>query len=392
MNAKLLVFDSHPVQYRAPIWQTIEKMQPGILHVVYASDCSIRGYADKGFGHSFAWDEPMLTGYTNTILNCEKGTPLSGWGSITGKGVKKIIDEVKPTAILLTGLNYKYDLVAYLIALQKGIPVWLRCETQDEALKRSPFKSFIRKIIWIMAYSGLKKAFFIGELNKQHYLRHGVNSSKLKHAGYGTTDRFTNFSEQHKIELRNNARNNAGIEPNALVIGFSGKFIPKKNPDILFTMLQYLPSEVLKRVHLYFMGSGELEPELKNMAAMALEQYGVKTFFPGFINQSQLAAHYLAMDIMVLPSRRMGETWGLVANEAMQAGCAVIVSDAVGSGADFKLWERFRIFKEADAMALASAVNELCPFIRNFEWAKAGLDNYSIKSIAAAFLSELPIT
>jgi glycosyltransferase involved in cell wall biosynthesis len=391
MNAKLLVFDSHPVQYRAPIWQIIEKIQPGTLHVVYASDCSVRGYADKGFGHSFAWDEPMLTGYNNTILNCEKGTPLSGWGSITGKGVKKIIDEVKPTAILLTGLNYKYDLVAYLIALQKGIPVWLRCETQDEALLRSPLKSFIRKIIWTVAYSGLKKAFFIGELNKQHYLNHGVKASKLKLAGYGTTDRFANFTEQQKSELRSNARNNAGISPDALVIGFSGKFIPKKNPDILFSMLQYLPQEVLNRVHLYFMGSGELEQELKDMANKALGQHGVKSFFPGFINQSQLAAHYLAMDIMVLPSRRMGETWGLVANEAMQAGCAVIVSDAVGSGADFKSWERFRIFKEADAKALAATISDLSTFQRDFNWAKAGLSDYSIESIATAFLSELPV-
>jgi len=30
---------------------------------------------------------------------------------------------------------------------------------------------------------------------------------------------------------------------------------------------------------------------------------------------------------MVLPSRRAGETWGLVVNEALQAGCAVIVSE-----------------------------------------------------------------
>ena len=91
MAAKLLVFDSHPVQYRAPVWQAIEKIRPGSLHVVYASDCSVRGHNDEGFGQAFAWDEPMMSGYNNTVLNCEKGVPLSKWGSLTGKGVRDML-------------------------------------------------------------------------------------------------------------------------------------------------------------------------------------------------------------------------------------------------------------------------------------------------------------
>ena len=86
---KLLVFDSHPVQYRVPVWQQFEKIYPGKLHVVYASDSSVRGYADKDFGQNIAWDDPMLSGYEYTILNCENG-PIEKWGSRTGEGVKEI--------------------------------------------------------------------------------------------------------------------------------------------------------------------------------------------------------------------------------------------------------------------------------------------------------------
>jgi glycosyltransferase involved in cell wall biosynthesis len=390
LNVKLLVFDSHPVQYRAPVWQAIEKIQPGILHVIYASDCSVRGHADQGFGQPIAWDEPLLTGYANTVLNSEKGDPLSGWGSLTGRGVKKVINEMKPDAILLTGFNYKYDLVVYLLARLKRIPLWLRCETQDEALRRSKLKSFIRALTYKVAYPGLSKAFFIGELNKLHYLAHGIMPSKLKPAHYATVDRFAGLSKIEKTQLRENARFGAGIHHSAFVVGFSGKFISKKNPDILFRMLQHLPQALLKRVHLYFMGSGEMEEGLKDLAADALKQYHVKSFFSGFINQSQLAAHYLAMDVMVLPSRRMGETWGLVANEAMQAGCAVVVSDAAGCAADFKSWKRFRVFKEADEMALAACVNDLNQFSRDFEWAKESLQVYSIQAVASAIVNELP--
>lgn len=389
MNTKLLIFDSHPVQYRVPVWKEIERSLPGSIQVVYASDCSVRGYTDTGFGKNLSWDEPMLSGYKNTILNCENGTPLSGWNSLTGKGVKKIIDQVKPSAILLTGINYRYDMVALLLAKLKGIPVWLRCETQDEAHHRSGIKLLLRSFIYKIAYSSLNQVFFIGELNKQHYLNHGINPKKFIRASYSTVDRFTAFTDEQKSSIRSNTRKDAGIDAHAFVIGFSGKFIYKKNPGILFKMLDHLPPTLRSDTHLYFMGSGELETDLRTLSAHALEKYGVKTYFSGFVNQSELAAHYLAMDIMVLPSRRMGETWGLVANEAMQAGCGVIVSDAVGSSADFKSWERFRIFKGEDAQELANCVNDLYQFKRDFIWAANGLKNYSIQATANAFIKEL---
>ncbi len=119
------------------------------------------------------------------------------------------------------------------------------------------------------------------------------------------------------------------------------------------------------------------------------EKYGVKSFYPGFINQTQLPGHYLAMDIMVLPSRRMGETWGLVANEAMQAGCGVIVSEAVGCSEDFKTWERFRVFKEENAPELAKCVEQLAIFPRDFDWARPRLKEYSLNTTADMLAGEL---
>jgi glycosyltransferase involved in cell wall biosynthesis len=95
------------------------------------------------------------------------------------------------------------------------------------------------------------------------------------------------------------------------------------------------------------------------------------------------------MDIMVLPSRRMGETWGLVANEAMQAGCGVIVSDAVGCSEDFKSWERFRVFKESNAEDLAHRVLQLSEYSRDFNWARQKLEKYALKATAEAIAQEL---
>ncbi len=389
MSNELIVFDSHPVQYRVPVWRKIASQNPESIHVVYGSDCSVRGHADTEFGVTISWDEPMLEGYDHTILNCENGVPLSGWRSLTGKGVREILDNLKPKVILLTGLNYLYDLTIYVEARRRGIPLWLRCETQDEAIHRSKGKGIIRSILYRIIYQGFDRVFYIGQLNRKHYLRHGVPESKLKPAHYGTVDRFVDLKEAEKKEQRKLERRKLGISDTDFVVGFSGKLIPKKNPEILFKMLDTLPEKLRAQTCLYFLGSGELEQSLREEADKALQKFGVRSFFAGFVNQSQLPAHYLIMDVMVLPSRRMGETWGLVANEAMQAGCGVIVSDAVGCSADFERWERFRVFPGEDAVALSNHIADLAQFPRDFDWATQKLQAYSIDAVAEAITKEL---
>jgi glycosyltransferase involved in cell wall biosynthesis len=344
---------------------------------------------DPEFGMKFTWDVPMLSGYDYTILNCEKGEPLTGWGSLTGQGVPEIIEKMKPDAILLLGFNYRYDAVAYFTAKRLGIPLWLRCETQDYCFHRSWYKAFVRSVIYTTLYKGINKIFYIGELNKLHYRSNGVSEQKLVPARYFTVDRFEDMTDDQKTTLRKTRRAEAGIAENAIVIGFSGKFIEKKNPKILYQMQEFLPPHMRSRIHLYFMGSGNLEPELRKLAMEAEQKYGSKTYFSGFVNQTQLPAHYLAMDIMALPSRKMGETWGLVTNEAMQSGAGVIVSDAVGSSVDFAEWERFRVFKEGDPKAMAIAVQELANFKRDYNWASKGLKNYTVATTADALSNAL---
>jgi len=386
---KLLIFDSHPVQYRVPIWKSLFNQMPGCLHVVYATDCSVKGHIDEGFGQQIAWDEPLLEGYEFTVLNCTKGQPLVGSRSLTGNGINKIIEKIKPDAILLTGLNYKYDWIAYLAARRNKLPLLLRCETQDEAFTRPLLKTILRKIIYWFVYKGISHFFYIGNKNKEHYLNHGVPEQKLSPALYGTINRLTNLSDDDKQKMRIKLRNDAKIEKSAIVIGFSGKFIDKKNPVILFEALKYLPPELRKRIVLYFMGSGELEAILKEKASISFAESGVNAIFPGFINQSQIGNHYLIMDIFILPSRRMGETWGLVVNEALQAGCATIVSNAVGCSADFKNFDNFLIFNEGDAADLAKCIADLSKIKRDFNWAFNFLKPYSIDISATNILNFL---
>ncbi|MFB9295891.1 glycosyltransferase family 4 protein [Persicitalea jodogahamensis] len=386
---KLIVFDSHPVQYRVPLWESLAKKFGSDFTVIYASSCSVDGYLDSGFNKKISWDLPLLNGYSSIILHSDNGKPLSGWNSLTGKGINSILRSIKPDMIFLTGMNYRFDFTALILAFIWRIPVCLRCETQDEAVERSIVKSFFRTILYKTIYKRFSLIFYIGELNKQHYLKHGVSENMLFPANYFTIDRFKAFSNFDKEFLRNNLRENLNISLSDLVIGFSGKLISKKRPDILFDAIRYLPFEIQRKVHIYFIGSGEMEDELKSKAVEIQNLYGIRAHFAGFVNQSELPAHYLNLDILVLPSRKRGETWGLVVNEAMQAGCSVITSDAVGCNVDFKSWERFRVFNEGDAIDLASKITSLSFFERDYSWAYSRLKYYSLESSTDSIYSNI---
>jgi glycosyltransferase involved in cell wall biosynthesis len=82
--------------------------------------------------------------------------------------------------------------------------------------------------------------------------------------------------------------------------------------------------------HLLFVGDGHLEKSLKDLLKQKDKSVQKRVYFMGFQNQSVMPSIYQSADIFVLPSKGPGETWGLTVNEAMAAGCAVLVSDRCG--------------------------------------------------------------
>jgi glycosyltransferase involved in cell wall biosynthesis len=182
--------------------------------------------------------------------------------------------------------------------------------------------------------------------------------------------------------MRHQLRHHVGISSDQLVIGFAGKFIEKKNPDLVFQALEHLPPELKSNLHLMFVGSGQLQPKLGQYAEIARGKWGVPSTFTGFVNQSRLAPYYLAMDILLLPSRRMGEAWGLVVNEALNAGCAVVISEAVGCYKEFGDLERVRVIAVESDRQLAMAIEELARFPRDFRWAETHMQVYWSRAAA----------
>jgi glycosyltransferase involved in cell wall biosynthesis len=85
----------------------------------------------------------------------------------------------------------------------------------------------------------------------------------------------------------------------------------------------------------------------------------------GALGPAQLRDVYAAGDVLVVPSvatATFREPWGLVVNEAMNSGLAVISSDAVGAAAGglVRDGETGLVVAAGDTRALAAAIDRLC--------------------------------
>lgn len=138
------------------------------------------------------------------------------------------------------------------------------------------------------------------------------------------------------------------------VILFVGKLIPKKRPlDLLSAYEKVFNEKNIKDTSLVYIGDGELRKEIEKFVK---DKNLSKVFLVGFQNQKDLPKYYSIADIFVLPSG-IGETWGLVVNEAMNFGLSVIVSDMVGCGPDLvKQGENGYIFRAGEVEELANCI------------------------------------
>ncbi len=146
------------------------------------------------------------------------------------------------------------------------------------------------------------------------------------------------------------------LAPERPILLFAGKLTPIKAPEVALGALARLKAGAGRPPYLLFAGDGPLRAQLESEAASRGLADDVR--FLGFRNQRELPAFYDLCDVFLLPSRR--EPWGLVVNEAMNAGRAIVASDQVGSAADLvRPGVNGAIVPAGDEAALAAALADI---------------------------------
>lgn len=332
---RFLYLVSHPIQYQAPLLRRIAA-EPGIdLRVVFGDLSSAQAHHEPDFGLDVAWDVPLLDGYESTALS---DTHLR--------------QEISQTDVLwVHGWQYPWQRQAIVFAKQYGVPVLMRGENWFGAMPDAWGPAGLLKRFWRRYVFGLCAGFLtIGSRNHDYYRAHGIGPERLFPMPYAVDNR--SFAERAAASHAGSETLRAalGLKPGAKVLLFAGKLMARKRPDLLIAAWRQARWQG-EAPALVFAGDGALRDGLREQAPEAT--------FAGFRNQSELPALYALADLLVVPSER--EPWGLVVNEAMACGTAVIASDQVGAAHDLISPETGAMFPAGDATALAAVLADCLP-------------------------------
>ena len=136
---------------------------------------------------------------------------------------------------------------------------------------------------------------------------------------------------------------------------FCGRFVAGKLPSFALQVAVATAALMGRRVRMLFVGSGELDGQLRREAEQA--EAAVSSSFAGFARQEELPALYSRARVLLFPT--LGDTWGVVANEACAAGLPVIVSPEAGVAGELVRDQENGFVLPLDAAVWAKAAFQL---------------------------------
>ena len=302
---KILYVLPHPIQYQTPLIKYLTKKGLDIT-VGYKSNHSSQKFYDKGFRKKINWSKSITQGY-NYFYNNKHAI------------LKKILTDKEINYVWIHGSKSFYNLIIIIISKLLNKKILLREENFMNSKKRSFFNITSNKFFYFFLDFFIFKYLSIGIKNKKYYLKNNVNLNKIINVPYCVDNDFF-FQKKTKNK-----------KTNFINFLFAGKLNKTKGLDILIKAFQdiSLKKKLKTKYKLTIVGNGDCFKKLKKIVKKEKLSF-IKIL--NFQTQVHLKKIYNKSDILILPSRF--EPWGLVINEAMNAGNAIICSDNVGSAND----------------------------------------------------------
>jgi glycosyltransferase involved in cell wall biosynthesis len=271
------------------------------------------------------WDAEITDSSYKMVFLKNIGIPVSANTAFVCNINYNIYQEIKrynPDRIITSGWDSFATLAAVVYARthNREIVLWAGSTIYED--------SFIRKIS--LPYVKFILRFFDGFISygtaSEEYMRLLGVRKKIEHF-YNTVD-VDHFLLHGNLSLTEERieKDKIGVKHDSRVIIFSGRLVQIKCVDLLIKAFLQV-SERFPNIELLIVGYGPEERRLKKMAGG-----NSCIHFFGYRGIDEIPGIYGISDILVLPS--ISEPWGLVVNEAMACGCAIVVSDRCGCSKD----------------------------------------------------------
>jgi glycosyltransferase involved in cell wall biosynthesis len=360
-KVRLAYLVSHPIQYQAPLLRRIAQEPDIDLTVFFGSDFSLRDYKDAGFGVGVKWDIPLLDGYHHEFLPSIREDANPGPLSPINRGIFNRLRGNTPPArfdvLWLHGYFSANSIQAMLAAKSLGIPVLLRAEPWLGDRERKGIRLAAKQPFFKVLRSLVSATLPIGTLNAEYWTHYLGDDFPQFSMPYAVDNAYFQSRSQQARAGREALLAELNLDPSRPIILFASKLQSRKRCADLVAAYNNLASssQPHQRPYLVVVGDGEERAALERQATESKSE-GIR--FCGFRNQSELPRFFDIATVFVLPSRH--EPWGLIVNEVMNAGRAVIVSNEVGCQPDLiRDGVEGCVFQAGDVAALTEALHRV---------------------------------
>ncbi|MEK6285234.1 MAG: glycosyltransferase family 4 protein [Acidobacteriota bacterium] len=352
MKPRLAIVASHVIQYQAPLFQRLEASGEVDLTVFYCDSAGSEIYQDRDMKTTLAWDIPLLSGYHyETLRNYSPLGSLNGWGLVNFDLPRRLV-KGDFDAVVFMGWGVVSYWLGFALCLFRRIPFFLYGDSSEIPRSHS-IRQRVRDRVLRALFARTAGFLVSGRYNADYYQHYGGDETRFFFVPWAVdNDRFERQSRLNEAE-RIECRESYEITPEAIVILFSGKLLPRKGPMDLLEAFARMPNR--ERAVLMFVGDGvERERLERSRDTHSLTNVRIT----GFLNQSILPKIYGMSDVFVLPS--YFDPRATVVNEAMAAGLACVVSDRIGPSGDIvRDGENGFVIPAGDIDTLSSRLNQL---------------------------------
>jgi len=327
-RTRLVIVNTHPIQYFAPFYAELVKHWGGKFKVVYGSKRGIVAAPDEGFAASFQWDMDLLSGYDYEFTSEADNNATRPAAALRCWSLSRCLSRLDPEIILVHGYSDPLARAALRWAWTSKRPILLRGDTWSGPGERSGAwrRRAKRVLLRLLLAPKVTRFLAVGARNAAYWSEIGGRDAKIRHVPYGIDSR--RFYPAPDLDWRIATRQRYGFAHNDRIIGYFGKFTEKKGILPLLTAFKRV-APAGSDCKIVLVGDGPLRPEIEALCA----DYPVKIVLLGFRNQSEIANLYRIVDLKVVPSI-FEETWGFAVQEALACGVPVAVSDVVGCAPD----------------------------------------------------------
>jgi len=364
---RLTIVLSHPTQYYSPWFRWLRTNTNLTFRVFYLSDFGLRSTVDEKFGHTFAWDIDLTSGYDwEQVPNRAAQPDTLRYDGLKNPEIFERVSRYAPSAVLLFGYKYHTHLRLIAWCRLRRIPLLFRGDSHVIGRGRLPSKT---RWALRLLYAQFAAITYVGQANHDYFRLCGAPQRKLFFAPHAVdAARFTAAAPVAQAEARD-LREKIGLIGKIVVL-FAGKLIPSKQPEALLDAFIGLDDP---NAALVFVGDGPVKSDLR---ARAQRSPQAQVHFLPFANQSEMPSRYALADLLALPSRGAYETWGLAVNEAMHLGVPALVSDHVGCQRDLvEDGKTGWVFSAEDPGSLRSKLREALSALRQPAQASALRDH-----------------